>query len=52
MRAKEILPKKKEEPVTETTGAMSAIPGKSFTPDNSKKARARRAVEKVFNDNK
>jgi hypothetical protein len=32
MRAKEILPKKKEEPVTETTGAMSAIPGKSFTP--------------------
>ena len=51
MRAREILPKKTDErTVVETDGSLSAIPGRSFTPDNSKKAKARRTVEKVLND--
>jgi ribosomal protein S21 len=52
MRAREILPKKTEEQVTETNGAVSAIPGRNFTPDKSKKTRAKRAVEQIFADAK
>ena len=49
MRAHEILPKKKDEPVTETNGAFSTIPGRNFTPDRSKRAKAKRNVENILN---
>jgi hypothetical protein len=51
MRIKDILPPKKtEEQVTETSGALSPIPGRSFTPDNSRKAQAKRKLNKVLAD--
>lgn len=53
MRAKEIIPEKKPaEPVAETDGSLSAVPGRSFTPDKSKKAKARWNVENILNGGK
>lgn len=49
MRAKEIIPKKKPaEPVAETDGSMSAIPGRSLRPPRSKQADAKRNVENII----
>jgi hypothetical protein len=52
MRAREILPKKAEEQVTETNGSTSAIPGRSFTPDKSKRAKAKWNVENILRGGK
>lgn len=52
MRAKEIIPKKKPvEPVAETDGSLSAIPGRSLKPPRSKKADAKRNVESIIAGN-
>lgn len=52
MRAKEIIPKKKlSEPVAETDGSMSAVPGRSRKPPRSKEADAKRNVESVIAGN-
>jgi hypothetical protein len=52
MRAKEISPRKKPiEPVTETNGSLSAVPGRSSPPQMNKKSRAKQDVESVVSGN-
>ena len=49
MRAKEITPRKKPvEPVAETDGSMSAIPGRSLAQPKSKRAKAKEEVENII----
>ncbi len=56
MRAKEISPRKKSiepviEPVTETNGSLSAVPGRSSPPQMNKKSRAKQDVESIIAGN-
>lgn len=49
MRAKEISPRKKSiEPVTETNGSLSAVPGRSSPPQMTKKSRAKQEIENII----